>query len=201
MKRERTVAPTAEAVTLDDVRKWLAMQGGVTDDDDLLEDLIDEVISYLEGNGTLLGVLNGHVMCTQTWKLTLDEDEIKTVIYPRIIPLSSVTSITTYDDDGASTLVAATNYQVTAGMRPRIALTDNGEWPSDTRDHDAMEIVCVCGYGAATAVPLDFKTVIKGLVLHQYSAKGLGVQQTVSGQLISVPRQFERMIDQLRFAF
>ena len=201
MKRARTVAPTVEVVTLDDVRKWLAMQGGVTDDDDLLEDLVDEVIGYLEGNGAMLGVLNGHVMCTQTWQLTLDADEILSVIYPRIIPLSSVSSIVTYDDDGASTTVGATNYHVTAGMRPRITLTENGEWPSDVRDYDAMVITCVCGYGGASSVPADFKTLIKGLILHQYSAKGLGIQQTVSGQLISVPRQFERMIDQLRFSF
>ncbi|KPK37049.1 MAG: hypothetical protein AMJ69_12725 [Gammaproteobacteria bacterium SG8_47] len=198
MKRERTVAPTVEPVTLDDIRKWLAFQNGVTDDDELVEDLVDEVIAYLEGNGTHLGVLNGHVMCTQTWKLTLDADEIASVIYPRIVPLSSVSSITTYDDDGASTSVASSNYQVTTGLVPRIAVTADGEWPTDVRDHDAMEIVCVCGYGGASAVPADVKMLIKGLVLHHYSAKGLGVQQTVSGQLISVPYQFERMIDMLR---
>ena len=201
MKRARTVAPSAEVVTLDDARKWLAMQGGVTDDDDLLEDLIDEVIGYLEGNGALIGVLNGHVMCTQTWQLTLDADEIQSVIYPRIIPLSSVSSIVTYDSDGDSTTVGTGNYQVTTGMRPRIVLTENGEWPTDVRDYDAMVITCVCGYGNADAVPQGFKTIVKGLVLHQYNSKGLGVQQTISGQLIGAPRQFERMIDQLRFSF
>jgi len=39
---------------------------------------------------------------------------------------------------------------------------------------------------------------LRGLVLHHYMSKGRGIVETVSGQLISVPRQLELMVQSLR---
>jgi hypothetical protein len=267
---------------------------GIVAEDALIEDLIAEAYDYLETetNRKMLG---------QTWKLTLDESEVSSVIRLPLVPLVSVSSIVTTDDDGDETTVAATNYQVRGGENPRIVLTDDGEWPTDMRDYDSMVITCVCGYGGSVlpfvgfvpgdhvspglndlsaggtftgtvrtyfdveineeATPDTFKwrkttrdsdgiktvaawsagvaitgaaqaladgvTVkfaattghsdgdawrvemyeslpgriryaMKGIVLHIYTTKGRGVDQTVSGQLIGMPYQLRHMIDSLR---
>lgn len=140
MQLTLATAPVTDAVTLAEARQWLNFTAGITEDDDILRVLIDEAYDFLENrtNRKMLG---------QTWTLTLDESEVSSVIRLPLVPLVSVSSIVTTDDDGDTTTVAATNYQVRGGENPRIVLTDDGEWPTDMRDYDSMAITCVCGYG------------------------------------------------------
>jgi hypothetical protein len=239
----------------------------------------------------------------QTWTYTIDSAEISDSIRLPLVPLVSVSSITTTDDDGDETTVTSTNYQVRGGENPRIVLTTDGEYPSDERDHDSMAIVCVCGYGGTVVpfvgwepksttntsplndlsaslsaafggaarttyeveitntpndefrwrkvtkdangaktygawtsdvaitgaaqtlsenvqvtfgattghalgdkwtvqmyemLPRRIRRALKGLILFYFDAKGRGVTETVSGQLIGLPRHLERNIDSLR---
>lgn len=294
MQLTLATAPVTDPVSLSEVRRWLNLTPGIVAEDALIEDLIAEAYDYLETetNRKMLG---------QTWELTLDESEVSSVIRLPLVPLVSVSSIVTTDDDGDETTVAATNYQVRGGENPRIVLTDDGEWPTDMRDYDSMAITCVCGYGGSVLpfvgfVPSDHvspglndlsaggtftgtvrtyfdveiddeltpdtfkwrkvtrnsdgvKTIgswtagvavtgaaqtladgvtvkfsattghtegdawkvemyeslpgriryaMKGIVLHIYTTKGRGVDQTVSGQLIGMPYQLRHMIDSLR---
>ena len=126
------------------------MQPGVVEDDSVLELLIDEAMDYLE-NRTNRKIL------TQTWTAELDWLEVSECIRLPLVPLVSVSSIKTYDDDGAETTVTSTNYQVRAGEDPRIVLTSDGEWPDDARDYDAMKITCVCGYNGAVVPHVGFQ--------------------------------------------
>ena len=296
MKLDLTTAPTTDAVALAEVRAWLNLTPGLVEDDAVIERLIDEAYDELESmtNRKILG---------QTWTYTLDSAEITDPIRLPLVPLASVTSITTTDDDGDETLVASTNYQVRGGENPRIILTQDGEYPSDERDHDSMAIVCVCGYGGSVVpfvgwepvthrdnslndmaaslsaafsgtarttyeikittaaatdkfdwrkitkdangsktysawtsavsitgsaqalsenvqitfpattghtvsdqwtvqmyemLPRRIRRALKGIVLFYYDAKGRGVTETVSGQLIGMPRHLERNINSLR---
>lgn len=287
-------APVTDAVTLAEARQWLNFTAGITEDDEVLRRLIDESYDFLENrtNRKMLG---------QTWTLTLDEHEVSSVMRLPLVPLVSVSSIVTTDDDGTETTVASTNYQVRGGENPRIVLTDDGEWPTDMRDYDAMAITCVCGYGGdvipyvgfvpadpmhpglddlsaggtfsgtartffelevdSIATPDTFKwrkitrdangvktigswtagvamtgaaqtladgvtvkfastynhtegdawtvelyevlpgrvqLALKAIVLYLYTTKGRGVSETVSGQLIGMPRNLEHMIESLR---
>jgi len=145
MKLTQTTAPTTTAVSLAEARAWLNMTPGITEDDAVLELLIDEAVDYLEHR-------TNRKLLAQTWTLQLDWSEVSECIRLPLVPLVSVSSIKTTDDDGVETTVTSTNYQVRAGEDPRIVLTSDGEWPSDARDYDAMAIVCVCGY-AGTVVP------------------------------------------------
>ena len=140
MQLTLATAPVTDAVTLAEARQWLNFTAGITEDDDILRVLIDEAYDFLENrtNRKMLG---------QTWTLTLDESEVSSVMRLPLVPLVSVSSIVTTDDDGDTTTVASTNYQVRGGENPRIVLTDDGEWPTDMRDYDSMAITCVCGYG------------------------------------------------------
>lgn len=142
MQLTLVTAPTTDAVTLSEVRQWLAFTSGVTEDDGVLEALIDEVYDYIEAQ-------TNRKILTQTWKVTLDADEIADTIRLPLVPAVSMssTAIVTTDDDGSETIVNATNYRLRAGENPRIVLTRNGLWPTDMRDHDSMAITVVCGYG------------------------------------------------------
>ena len=193
MKYTRTVAPTTTPLLLADARDWLAMETGITADDDVITELLDEVTAYVEQRW------NGRKLISQTWTITLDEEEVDDVIPIRLLPLQSVSSIKTYDDAGDPTTVNATNYFVDTGNIPRVILTSSGSYPSDMRWYSGMVITCVVGYGdASTDMPDDIAMLMKGLTLHQYLAKGRGVAQTVSGQLISIPNIYENQIKNLR---
>ena len=281
-------------VSLAEVRRWLNFVSNVTEDDLVIEQLIDETVSYLEN-------YCNRYFVTQTVTVYLDSNEICDTIHLPCVPLVSVSSITTTDDDGDTTLVASTNYQVRAGENPRITLTASGAWPTDIRDYDGVAIVCIVGANGhkvphvgftptnqtttqlddltaggtftgtvrttievkidSTGAPDVFKfrkktwdadgvmtvtawssganitgaaqtlvdgvtatwaattghtdeskwtiqpyeilpprvrMLLKGLVLHFYLSKGRGVSETVSGQVIGMPYQFQSMMDGLR---
>jgi uncharacterized phiE125 gp8 family phage protein len=296
MQTTLSTAPTTTPVSLAEVRSWLNQTPGLTDDDEVIERLIVEAYDELESmtNRRYLG---------QTWVYTLDAAEVKSRLRLPLVPLVSVSSIVTTDDDDAETTVTSTNYQVRGGENPRITLTSSGDWPTDARDYDSMALTCVCGYGgdvvpfvgwepadsnsstlndmtaaltdtwsgsvrttyefkittADTTDKFDWRAVttdgngaktygawttavsitgaaqviasnltvtfgattghtasdqwtaemyevlprrvrraLKGLVLFYYDAKGRGITETVSGQLIGMPRNLERNILSLR---
>ena len=192
MKLTQTVAPTVEPILLADARAWLAFESGVTEDDPVVTALIVKVRSYVERR-------TNRMLITQTWTVSLDLAEIVDEIYLPLIPLQSISSIVTYDDDGDSTTVDSSNYSVRIGEHPRLVLSPSGSWPGDMRQYDAMLITGVCGFGdAGSDLPQDLIETIEGLVLHKYSTKGMGVRETVSGQLISIPRDFENTIKAYR---
>jgi hypothetical protein len=121
----------------------------VTEDDGVLEALIDEVYAYLEEQ-------TGRRYLGQTWKLYLDGNEIRGAIKLPLVPLISISSIITTDDDGDTTTVDSSNYQVITGQNPKVVLTTSGEWPSDARDYEGMAITAVTGYGGTVVVDQGF---------------------------------------------
>ena len=151
MRLALSTAPATDAVTLAEVRDWLNFVQGIVEDDDVLETLIDEVYDYIE-NRTNRKIL------TQTWKVYLDKDEVSASIRLPLVPLVSIaaSAVLATDSDGTQTTVDATNYQVIAGENPRIVLTDDGEWPTDLRDYECLEITVVCGYNGADALYTGF---------------------------------------------
>ena len=192
MKLTQTVAPAAEPILLADARSWLGFASDVTDDDTLIEELIVKVRHYVEKR-------TNRKLITQTWTVSLDFEEIVDEIYLPLIPLASISSIVTYDDDGDTTTVDSSNYSVRTGEHPRLVLSTSGSWPGDMREYDAMLITCVAGYGAAgSSLPQDLIEVIEGLTLHKYSTRGMGVRETVSGQLISIPNDFKNTLKSYR---
>lgn len=73
-------------------------------------------------------------------------------------PLSTVTSITYVDEDGATQTLAASGYVVDAKSKPaRISLAYNEDWPDTRVQNNAVTIRFVAGYGAAATVPQSIK--------------------------------------------
>ena len=191
MNITRTVAADELPISLATARAWLSLQVGLTQDDDVITEVITETVEYLERR------LNGRKLVTQTYKVELDADEIVQEIRLPLVPVIAVTSIVATDDDGAETVVDSSNYQLRPGEDPRIVLTASGAWPG-TRAYDGLAITVTVGYGAAEDIPADLLALVKDLVLFRYSTKGTGVQETVSGQLISIPVTIEKQVASLR---
>lgn len=150
MRLTKTIAPTLDIVSVVEARSWLAFQDGVHADDDVILNLIDEVIDSVESQ-------TNRRLGTQTWTISLDSSEISDVIRVPLVPLVSVSSIVTTDDDGNETAVGSTNYQVRSGLNPRITLTASGSWPTDCREYDSMLITAVAGYNGNERAYVGFE--------------------------------------------
>jgi uncharacterized phiE125 gp8 family phage protein len=101
-------------------------------------------------------------LVTQTWDLVLDAFPMRSIpiLVPRP-PLQSVTSITTIDTDGASSVMDPTLYIVDTVSEPgRIGQVDSGIWPQNLRSFQPITVRFVAGYpgqvrgGTITALTL-----------------------------------------------
>jgi len=174
----RTVAlvtgPAVEPVTLDEVKAWAKIDAA--DEDALLTSLVaaarEAAEQYLR-----------RALISQTVRLTLDLDGcgvhlsegvydlpvsaiyggLPTVVELPRAPVSSITSVVTYDLDNAPGTFAASNYSLNADGN-RFVLASGATWPSNLRPVAACAITYVAGYGdAASAVPQSIRT---GILMH-----------------------------------
>lgn len=189
----RTVAPTAEPVSVTDAKDYLRIDS--SDEDALIANLIKTARAYGE-KYTRRAFIN------QTWKMELEDfprDSGSFVPgFPRISgrnyiqlpkrPLSSVTSIKYYDTSDTLQTFAASNYLV---EQDRVYLVDTQTWPSDVRDGMPVEILFVAGYGAqATDVPSDLRYAMQEHVAFLYENRG--------GKQGMVPDTTKAVYDQYR---
>lgn len=183
-------APAAEPITASELRDHMIVDA-TTLPDGAANTLIAEARQSIED-------MTGLAFINQTWRLSIDrwpqgreewwdgtrEGHIsqlygpgssgRFVILPRY-PLSSVTSITTYDEASNATSVTVANvFDVNTQRVPgRIVLKSGQTWPIALRPTNAVEIVYVAGYGASsTNVPAPLKRAIKQLAAYMYSHRG-----------------------------
>jgi uncharacterized phiE125 gp8 family phage protein len=117
-------APESDVVSLDDVKKHLAIQHD--DDNDLIQTYIDAVVSHLDGRDGELG----RALIDQTWELRLSSFPGPCIDLP-LPPLIEVVSISYYDGDGNFAAVDEDAYSVLGvGDRGRIELVSGQSWPT-----------------------------------------------------------------------
>lgn len=178
-------APAAEPVTLTEAKAWAKIDD--TTDDDLVTALITaarmSAEEYLR-----------RTLISTTYKLTLDladcplsdllgdgvYDLPVSILYdglPSAVelpkgPVSSISSVVTYDTSDASSTFDTANYRIdTAGER--LVLTYGTIWPTNLRSIAACEITYVAGYGStATGVPQPIRTGIKMHIQAMYDGRG-----------------------------
>jgi len=180
---KRTIAPASQPVTLTEAKAYMRVDG--TDDDTLITDLIEAATDFVES-------YLRRALITQTWRLTLDwfprdygrdEIDISNTItrapidyYDRAgqsielayLPIQSVTSIETYDDDNNATTYSASNYYLD-DSGARITLVEGAVWPTDLRDRAAIDVTYVAGYGdSASDVPQSIRIGIRAMVQSMY---------------------------------
>jgi len=158
MSLTRTVDPTSEPLTVEEVKDHLRIDGN--DSDAELSNLIKEARDYVEG-------VTGRALITQTYELKMDDLSLNIKV-PRP-PLQSVTSISYQDTDDASQTLGAANYTVDTSSHPgRIVQSATGTYPDTYNDIDAVTITYVAGYGDADDVPGIFKRAMKLYIEKMY---------------------------------
>jgi uncharacterized phiE125 gp8 family phage protein len=182
----QTTAPTVEPVTLAEAKARLRVSG--TDEDADILALIAEAVRTAEGEC-------GRQFCTATYTLKLDDfprgpdDAIR---LPRP-PAQSVTSLKYYAEDGTLTTMDAEDYIVAAGSDPGRVVPAVGEtWPAVQDRPEAVEVVYVAGYGAASAVPRVARAAVLEVLAHRWKTRG---DESAEG----IPPVARRLLDQLEY--
>lgn len=182
-------APATEPVTASELRDFLRETAtGLPDSE--AEDFISEAREMIEEH-------TGLAMIDQTWKMAIDRwpggqeqwwdgvkqmaiSELHTAAHRRELylpryPLSSVDSVTVYDEDSNSTTVTvADKFDVDTYQKPgRLTLKRDETWPVALRASNAIEIVYTSGYGSsASDVPAALRRAVKQAAAYLYSHRG-----------------------------
>lgn len=162
-----TVAPAAEPVSAAEAKAHLRIAD--TESDSLITSLIAAARQRVEE-------FTRRALVTQTrtavWDCPPGGDEL---CLPGA-PLASVTSVKQYAPGGSATTVDAADYTVdTVGEPGRVVLESGSYWPlqwaGGNRRANALEVVYVCGYGNAAAVPEWAKHAIKEIVRARFDGE------------------------------
>lgn len=181
--------PAVEPVTADELRSYLRQTSAGLPDTEA-DALISEARQLIEDQ-------TGVAMIDQTWLLALDRwpnaqepwwDGVRQghinmldgangdVHLPRY-PLSSVSGVNVYDEDGDATAVTvADTFDIDTYQMPgRMTLKSGATWPVALRANNAIEITYIAGYGAtASSVPAPLKRAVKQLAGYLDSHRGDG---------------------------
>jgi uncharacterized phiE125 gp8 family phage protein len=152
-------APASEPVSLAEAKTHMRIDH--SDDDTYITALIPAARKRIEQ-------VTRRALIDQTWEMHLNW-------FPDLIevprpPLSSVTSITYLDDNGASQTLASSVYTVDTDSQPgRIYEAYDQSWPTTYAVPKAIKVTFVAGYGSASSdVPADLVQAVKILVAHWY---------------------------------
>lgn len=95
----------------------------------------------------------GRTPVNTVYDLTIDRfPEERVVPFPRM-PVGTVTSVTSYDEGAAATVMSANDYRLDTALN-RLVLNDDATWPSDLRRHSAGVIRFTAG-GNGTPVSIS----------------------------------------------
>ncbi|MBL29556.1 MAG: hypothetical protein CMM50_18655 [Rhodospirillaceae bacterium] len=174
-------APAAEPVTVAEAKAHLRVD---LDDDDAL---IGRLITAARQGGE---DFTGRSFVTQAWRLTLDRvpgtslswwdgwregaavDGCPNAISLPRPPLQSVSAVTLFGEDGATTEWAAANYFVD-GDGGRLVLCDGSAWPTLVRTVAGLSVTYVAGYGdEASDVPAALRQAVLAHVAALYEHRG-----------------------------
>jgi uncharacterized phiE125 gp8 family phage protein len=179
---EQTDAPSVPLLSLDEAKAQCRVLH--SDDDVLIEALIDAATQRFDGPSGILG----RALVEQTWTLYLDHFHVhwrrgfRLWSHPLMVPrhrwrtielplpqLISVASIGYVDCNGDNQTVDPSTYAVLDGERAEISLLPGQLWPQTAIQPRAVSISFTCGYGAAAAdVPAPIRHAAKLLVSHYY---------------------------------
>jgi uncharacterized phiE125 gp8 family phage protein len=149
----RLTAPASEPVTVAEAKDHLELLPSDNHHDAKLARTIQLGRERVENDTSC-------VLITQTYKLRLrDFPEESKPIQIGIRPVSSISSITYYDDSNVQQTLATSVYGLDA-REQLIYLKYDQEWPSYASQHNGIEVSMTVGYGTAANVPAIFKQLI-----------------------------------------
>jgi hypothetical protein len=183
--------PSGAIVTLAEAKLHLRVD--YTDDDALIQSLVDAAVAHLDGYSGRLG----RPLLSQTWAQSFPNFSPgqRTWInqswmpgYPgslscpwrlRFADFISITDITYFDTTNSSQTLSSSIYTVlTDEIGPYINLVYGKSYPNVFPRDDAVTVTWVCGFGATAAnIPTDIKLAIKMMVAHWYENRGVIVTE------------------------
>jgi uncharacterized phiE125 gp8 family phage protein len=149
MTLKRTVAPSVEPATVDEVKLDARIDGPELDA--TIELLIKAARQRCED-------LTGRALITQTWQLILDEFPVDGIRIGKL-PIASITSIEYYNSIGTLQTLDPSTYTLDADRLPGwIYEAGLNTWPSVRTEENSVIITLVAGYGAAASdVPAELR--------------------------------------------
>jgi len=177
-----TTAPTVEPLNLQEVKEYLRV-----------EDSTDERVlrPYIESVRRIAEEHMGRALMSQTLTLFIDAfDELEDPLWegmrtapylnfyknyislPRS-PVTSVTSVSTFNDSDTESTMASTRYYVDNVREPaRIVLRQGETFPTALRVANAIKVVYVAGYTSAYAIPEPIKMGMLQHIAYMYEHRG-----------------------------
>lgn len=155
-----TSQPATEPITTAEAKAHLRVD--FSDEDTYIDTLITTARKYCES-------YTNRVFITQTWRQNLDS--FPTVIKLKVNPVVSLTSIKYYDTNETQQTITASSDNYQLDNLADVATVHEGlvnAFPAIGSTINPIEIITVCGYGAASDVPQDIKHAIKLMVSHLY---------------------------------
>lgn len=153
-------APEAEPFTVDEAIDHLRIDG--TADAAYIFTLIRAAREQAEA-------ITKRALMRQTWKYLLDDVPSCGVIEIPKPPLSSVTHVKYYDDNGTQQTWSSALYSVDASSEPgRLQPIYGGSWPSYRAIPNTIEVQFVCGYVSADRIPASIIQGMRLLLAHYY---------------------------------
>jgi uncharacterized phiE125 gp8 family phage protein len=172
--------PTTYPITVGEVRDQLRVDAA--EEDGWFRDKIIEAVEAAED-------FCWSRFITQTWKQY--EDGLADLMYLRHGPVQSITSVKYTDTAGVLQTASSALYELgNEDGCPLIRLAYSQSWPATRGHYDDIELTCVCGYGAASAVPAQIKSALRLYVAHGYLHRDDGAL---------VPEAFYRLLGSYSF--
>jgi uncharacterized phiE125 gp8 family phage protein len=181
----RTVGPSAEPVTLAEVKAHLRLDHG--SEDDLLSGLIRAAGEDVERT-------TGLALLDQAWRLVLDAWPRDGCVAIMVHPVREILSVTAYGSEGEASVINPARYQADTVSRPaRLHFVGP---PEALRVLNGIEIDFTAGFGeAGTDVPDLLRRAILLLVAHWYEFRA---SFGPDDQPVSYPAGYERLIASYR---
>ena len=190
MRLEEVVAPGQEPLEKDEVKLWLRLEQGYTDEDDLLDGLI--AAARVQAEGTL-----NLKLITQEWRYWLDEWPDKDYIeLPHALSTGTTSPVIKYYMTASTekTFGRSTYWQCDSVSVPgRLHLRYGEDWPSKSlRDFNPISVTYQTGFGGmSSAVQQDIRLAMKLIVNHWYENR----EPYIVGQIIhKVPDAVEALL-------
>lgn len=171
MTTKRTTPPATSPVSLTEAKAHLRVDH--TDEDNLIESLIDAATSHFDGEGVL-----GRAIITQSWAQWVGQSP--GWVRLNIATFQSLTSVEYYDTDNALQTATLTDFEIRLeGDYVIIKPKTDFNWPLAYTRQDAIKISYVAGYGDAPAdVPQSIRQAILLTVGHWYQNREAVVEGT-----------------------
>ena len=182
-------APASEPVSLAEAKAQCRIMGA--DEDGLIAGYLMAARAYTES-------ITGRRLVTQTLDYYIDNLSAGEILLP-VAPVQSVTSITYFDDAGATQTLGVGNY-TTVGRKYWTAIvpTVSAVWPGVRNQPESVTVRFVAGHSASNPMPEEIRQAILMLVSHFYENR----ESVVIGQAPAVlPFSYDHLLTNFRAHF